>query len=144
MLDYQDETSLTTFNRGRSRLSLTSTSRTAIAIFSETEEVTRGGKRKKKSTTALGVMHADYFFFLSSLTHPPLDRGGNKRNATTTVIHIARLSITVHVIPFFSCSETKDVLEKEKRKGERKIRIFLSYKIHFSDPLGTLERVGFR
>lgn len=88
-------------------------------------------------------MHADYFFF-SFFAHAPTPRPGwpSKRN-NHDYMYIARLSIVVHVIPFFSRSgetETKDILEIR----ERKIRIFLSYKIHFSDPLGTLERVGFR
>lgn len=62
----------------------------------------RGGK-KKKSTTALGVMYADFFF---SLTHPPLDRHRGDRRNKRGYVCIPRL-FHCHSI-FFLFEEQKE------------------------------------
>lgn len=133
MLDYQDETSLTTFNREDGYASLWHPSRRLVSrSFSETEEVTveRGKKKKKKIYDHPGSNVCRFFF--SRSTHPPLDRRGDRRNKRGYIPRLFHCHI--HVIPFFplpgrgkrNCPE-----EKEGRIGEARGRfVYLSYKIH--------------
>lgn len=93
----------------------------------------RGGK-KKKSTIALGVMYADFFF--RSRIHPSTVIGVT---VETNAVMYVYLDYFI-VIPFFSCSRNRKNRSSRKRNG--RIRGGDSYisRIKFiGDPLGTLE-----